>query len=150
MYSINQTPNRATLAAAESVSNLTPANVTHSADLWPLCALRSWPFFCPTAPVFCSEDETQLVKTLFNGYNKVVRPVNHFSEPVVVTVGLQLIQLISVVGNANCSTFAPPSKANTNSSIHKHSWLSVCLLLKVDNWLKTDQQQRNKNHQGAT
>ncbi|KAG7232157.1 hypothetical protein INR49_003335, partial [Caranx melampygus] len=47
-------------------------------------------------PLFCSEDETELVKTLFSGYNKVVRPVNHFSEAVVVTVGLQLIQLISV------------------------------------------------------
>ncbi|KAF6727097.1 Acetylcholine receptor subunit alpha [Oryzias melastigma] len=43
-----------------------------------------------------SSDETRLVKTLFSGYNKVVRPVNHFKEPVVVTVGLQLIQLISV------------------------------------------------------
>uniref|UniRef100_H3CWV3 Cholinergic receptor, nicotinic, alpha 1 (muscle) n=1 Tax=Tetraodon nigroviridis TaxID=99883 RepID=H3CWV3_TETNG len=48
------------------------------------------------SPVLCSEDETRLVKTLFTGYNKVVRPVNHFSEPVVVTVGLQLIQLINV------------------------------------------------------
>lgn len=37
------------------------------------------------------------MKDLFKGYNKVVRPVNHFSEAVVVTVGLQLIQLISVV-----------------------------------------------------
>uniref|UniRef100_G3NLB4 Cholinergic receptor nicotinic alpha 1 subunit n=1 Tax=Gasterosteus aculeatus TaxID=69293 RepID=G3NLB4_GASAC len=43
-----------------------------------------------------SSDETRLVKTLFTGYNKVVRPVNHFKDPVVVTVGLQLIQLISV------------------------------------------------------
>uniref|UniRef100_A0A671TC81 Cholinergic receptor, nicotinic, alpha 1 (muscle) n=1 Tax=Sinocyclocheilus anshuiensis TaxID=1608454 RepID=A0A671TC81_9TELE len=34
----------------------------------------------------CSEDETRLVRTLFTGYNKVV----------LVTVGLQLIQLISV------------------------------------------------------
>uniref|UniRef100_A0A8D0CNE5 Cholinergic receptor, nicotinic, alpha 1 (muscle) n=1 Tax=Scleropages formosus TaxID=113540 RepID=A0A8D0CNE5_SCLFO len=47
-------------------------------------------------PVWCSEDETRLVKTLFTGYNKVVRPVNHFKDAVVVTVGLQLIQLISV------------------------------------------------------
>lgn len=53
--------------------------------------------FCATGPVLCSEDETRLVKTLFTGYNKVVRPVNHFSEAVVVTVGLQLIQLINVV-----------------------------------------------------
>ncbi|PWA22494.1 hypothetical protein CCH79_00017322 [Gambusia affinis] len=44
----------------------------------------------------CSEDETKLVKTLFQRYNKVVRPVNHFSDAVVVTLGLQLIQLISV------------------------------------------------------
>lgn len=52
---------------------------------------------CVAGPVLCSEDEARLVKTLFNGYNKVVRPVSHFKDPVVVTVGLQLIQLISVV-----------------------------------------------------
>lgn len=52
---------------------------------------------CVLGPVFCSMDETRLVKNLFTGYNKVVRPVNHFSDAVVVTVGLQLIQLISVV-----------------------------------------------------
>ncbi|XP_041806309.1 acetylcholine receptor subunit alpha [Chelmon rostratus] len=46
--------------------------------------------------VWASTDETRLVKTLFTGYNKVVRPVSHFKDPVVVTVGLQLIQLISV------------------------------------------------------
>ncbi|XP_056294235.1 acetylcholine receptor subunit alpha-like [Pseudoliparis swirei] len=45
---------------------------------------------------WASYDETRLVKTLFTGYNKVVRPVHHFKDPVVVTVGLQLIQLISV------------------------------------------------------
>ncbi|MCJ8732631.1 hypothetical protein PDJAM_G00213470 [Pangasius djambal] len=49
-----------------------------------------------TGLVCCSEDETRLVKKLFSGYNKVVRPVNHFKDAVVVTVGLQLIQLISV------------------------------------------------------
>ncbi|KAG9341002.1 hypothetical protein JZ751_020197 [Albula glossodonta] len=46
--------------------------------------------------VRCSEDETRLVRDLFKNYNKVVRPVNHFKDAVVVTVGLQLIQLISV------------------------------------------------------
>ncbi|KAK3543734.1 hypothetical protein QTP70_027149, partial [Hemibagrus guttatus] len=46
--------------------------------------------------VCCSEEETRLVQKLFTGYNKVVRPVNHFKEAVEVTVGLQLIQLISV------------------------------------------------------
>ncbi|XP_058249381.1 acetylcholine receptor subunit alpha-like isoform X2 [Hemibagrus wyckioides] len=49
-----------------------------------------------TGLVCCSEEETRLVQKLFTGYNKVVRPVNHFKEAVVVTVGLQLIQLISV------------------------------------------------------
>ncbi|XP_063068709.1 acetylcholine receptor subunit alpha-like [Engraulis encrasicolus] len=44
----------------------------------------------------CNSDETQLVKDLFQDYNKVVRPVSHFKHPVVVKVGLQLIQLISV------------------------------------------------------
>ncbi len=52
---------------------------------------------CVAGPALCSEDETKLVKSLFTGYNKVVRPVSHFKDPVVVTVGLQLIQLISVV-----------------------------------------------------
>lgn len=46
---------------------------------------------------WASSDETRLIKTLFAGYNKVVRPVTHFKDPVVVTVGLQLIQLINVV-----------------------------------------------------
>ncbi|XP_035985806.1 acetylcholine receptor subunit alpha isoform X3 [Fundulus heteroclitus] len=56
----------------------------------------TWIFYAYSGLGFCSEDETRLVKTLFTGYNKVVRPVNHFSDAVVVTVGLQLIQLISV------------------------------------------------------
>lgn len=57
-----------------------------------------WCVLCCAGLVCCSEAETRLVKKLFNGYNKVVRPVNHFKDAVVVTVGLQLIQLISVVG----------------------------------------------------
>ncbi|XP_062422492.1 acetylcholine receptor subunit alpha [Pungitius pungitius] len=58
--------------------------------------LLLWILSVPAGPVLCSEDETRLVKKLFTGYNKVVRPVDHFKEVVVVTVGLQLIQLISV------------------------------------------------------
>ncbi|RXM30891.1 N-chimaerin [Acipenser ruthenus] len=46
--------------------------------------------------VQCSNHETRLVKMLFTGYNKVVRPVEDYRDAVVVTVGLQLIQLISV------------------------------------------------------
>lgn len=67
---------------------------------------------CPIGSVFCSEVETRLVKTLFTGYNKVVRPVNHFSEAVVVTVGLQLIQLISVVRQRD-------GGGNTRSKMYK-------------------------------
>ncbi|GAA6088570.1 acetylcholine receptor subunit alpha, partial [Tachysurus ichikawai] len=47
-------------------------------------------------PGQCSPDEMRLVKNLFKGYNKVVRPVSHFNDSVVVTVGLQLIQIINV------------------------------------------------------
>ncbi|XP_053327710.1 acetylcholine receptor subunit alpha-1-B [Spea bombifrons] len=46
--------------------------------------------------VLASEDETRLIADLFRNYNKVVRPVETFSDKVVVTVGLQLIQLINV------------------------------------------------------
>lgn len=37
------------------------------------------------------------MEDLFSNYNKVVRPVEDHRDAVVVTVGLQLIQLISVV-----------------------------------------------------
>lgn len=65
------------------------------------------------------------MKTLFTGYNKVVRPVNHFSEPVVVTVGLQLIQLINVVRDGRKYAFLDVkhlavSHKQTNSGMHVH------------------------------
>lgn len=60
--------------------------------------------FCAPGPGLCSKDETRLVKQLFTGYNKVVRPINHFSDAVVVTVGLQLIQLINVVRDGEKQT----------------------------------------------
>ncbi|XP_072730363.1 acetylcholine receptor subunit alpha [Ciconia boyciana] len=44
----------------------------------------------------CYEHETRLVEDLFRDYNKVVRPVEDHRDAVVVTVGLQLIQLINV------------------------------------------------------
>ncbi|XP_077128767.1 acetylcholine receptor subunit alpha-1-A-like [Ranitomeya variabilis] len=46
--------------------------------------------------VLSSEDESRLIKDLFQDYNSVVRPVKKFKDAVVVTVGLQLIQLIDV------------------------------------------------------
>ncbi|XP_044158514.1 acetylcholine receptor subunit alpha-1-B [Bufo gargarizans] len=42
------------------------------------------------------EHETRLIKDLFDNYSNVVRPVEAFADKVVVTVGLQLIQLINV------------------------------------------------------
>ncbi|CAH2305790.1 acetylcholine receptor subunit alpha [Pelobates cultripes] len=54
-------------------------------------------FLCLSAEtVIASEDEARLVENLFKTYNKVVRPVETFTDKVVVTVGLQLIQLINV------------------------------------------------------
>uniref|UniRef100_A0A8C2NVN7 Acetylcholine receptor subunit alpha n=1 Tax=Capra hircus TaxID=9925 RepID=A0A8C2NVN7_CAPHI len=46
--------------------------------------------------VLGSKHETRLVAKLFEGYNSVVRPVEDHRQPVEVTVGLQLIQLINV------------------------------------------------------
>lgn len=55
------------------------------------------PCCCAAGLALCYEDETRLVDDLFSNYNKVVRPVEDHRDAVVVTVGLQLIQLISVV-----------------------------------------------------
>uniref|UniRef100_UPI00358FD4CA acetylcholine receptor subunit alpha-1-B-like n=1 Tax=Myxine glutinosa TaxID=7769 RepID=UPI00358FD4CA len=41
-------------------------------------------------------NETQLMKDLFKEHDSAVRPSNVYDEPVYVTVGLQLIQLINV------------------------------------------------------
>lgn len=46
---------------------------------------------------FCSEDEERLVRDLFRGYNKLVRPVKNMSMKVDVRFGLTFTQLISVV-----------------------------------------------------
>ncbi|XP_072274465.1 acetylcholine receptor subunit alpha-1-B [Pyxicephalus adspersus] len=46
--------------------------------------------------VYSYEHETRLIHDLFQNYDKVVRPVENFNDKVVVTVGLQLIQLINV------------------------------------------------------
>ncbi|XP_062354020.1 LOW QUALITY PROTEIN: acetylcholine receptor subunit alpha [Cinclus cinclus] len=53
-------------------------------------------FISTAGLALCYEDETRLVEDLFSNYNKVVRPVEDHRDAVVVTVGLQLIQLISV------------------------------------------------------
>uniref|UniRef100_A0A8C5QST5 Cholinergic receptor nicotinic alpha 1 subunit n=1 Tax=Leptobrachium leishanense TaxID=445787 RepID=A0A8C5QST5_9ANUR len=53
-------------------------------------------FSITAGTVLSSEDESRLISDLFKTYNKVVRPVKKFKDKVVVTVGLQLIQLINV------------------------------------------------------
>ncbi|KAM4698127.1 acetylcholine receptor subunit alpha-1-B isoform 2-T2 [Rhinophrynus dorsalis] len=52
--------------------------------------------FLSAGTVLSTEHETRLISDLFKSYNKVVRPVETFKDKVVVTVGLQLIQLINV------------------------------------------------------
>lgn len=45
----------------------------------------------------CSEDEERLVRDLFRGYNKLIRPVQNMTEKVHVNFGLAFVQLINVV-----------------------------------------------------
>lgn len=47
--------------------------------------------------VECSVEEEKLIKNLFKGYNKLIRPVRNSSEKVVITMDLVLLQLINVV-----------------------------------------------------
>lgn len=44
-----------------------------------------------------STEEERLVKNLFKGYNKLIRPVRNASDYVVVGLDLFLLQLINVV-----------------------------------------------------
>uniref|UniRef100_A0A8C4QYF1 Cholinergic receptor, nicotinic, alpha 1 (muscle) n=1 Tax=Eptatretus burgeri TaxID=7764 RepID=A0A8C4QYF1_EPTBU len=67
-------------------SEITPP--THLTDL-----VESW------------ETESTLMANLFTNYNKVIRPVKNYHDLVNITVGLQLLQLISVVWNPLGSHF---------------------------------------------
>ena len=44
-----------------------------------------------------SRDEERLVRDLFRGYNKLIRPVENMTQKVEVAFGLAFIQLINVV-----------------------------------------------------
>ena len=48
-------------------------------------------------PGLCSQEEERLVRDLFRGYNKLIRPVQNMTEKVDVAFGLAFIQLINVV-----------------------------------------------------
>lgn len=55
-----------------------------------------------------SEDEERLVRDLFRGYNKLIRPVQNMTQKVDVRFGLAFVQLINVVSIfsiENCQTF---------------------------------------------
>ena len=49
----------------------------------------------------CSEDEERLVRDLFRGYNKLIRPVQNMTQKVDVRFGLAFVQLINVVSFFN-------------------------------------------------
>jgi Neurotransmitter-gated ion-channel ligand binding domain len=61
--------------------------------------------FCPIAG-YCSEDEERLVRDLFRGYNKLIRPVQNMTQKVDVRFGLAFVQLINVVSAARVQMFA--------------------------------------------
>lgn len=52
---------------------------------------------CSFVPGWCSEDEERLVRDLFRGYNKLIRPVQNMTQKVDVRFGLAFVQLINVV-----------------------------------------------------
>lgn len=52
---------------------------------------------CQFISGICSEDEERLVRDLFRGYNKLIRPVQNMTEKVDVRFGLAFVQLINVV-----------------------------------------------------
>ena len=60
----------------------------------------------------CSEDEERLVRDLFRGYNKLIRPVENMTNNVDVAFGLAFIQLINVVSGS------------TSSLLHRHHTLA--------------------------
>lgn len=55
----------------------------------------------------CSEDEERLVRDLFRGYNKLIRPVQNMTEKVDVRFGLAFVQLINVVRTVHSKTALP-------------------------------------------
>nr|AKV94624.1 nicotinic acetylcholine receptor beta1 variant A [Periplaneta americana] len=53
-------------------------------------------FWLLVLPGWCSEDEERLVRDLFRGYNKLIRPVQNMTQKVDVRFGLAFVQLINV------------------------------------------------------
>ncbi len=59
-----------------------------------------------TIPGLCSQEEERLVRDLFRGYNKLIRPVQNMTQKVEVAFGLAFIQLINVVRFASTKFWA--------------------------------------------
>lgn len=51
--------------------------------------------------VECSTEEERLLKKLFKGYNKLIRPVRNATDAIEITMDLVLLQLINVVNILN-------------------------------------------------
>lgn len=62
----------------------------------------------------CSEDEERLVRDLFRGYNKLIRPVHNMTQKVDVRFGLAFVQLINVVSihSSSLPRIEQPPKAD--------------------------------------
>ena len=71
----------------------------------------NWTF--PVAGVG-SRDEERLVRDLFRGYNKLIRPVENMTQKVEVAFGLAFIQLINVVSSSS-SLFLSSSLSSSPS-----------------------------------
>lgn len=78
----------------------------HPLSRWMTCKHSPSPSWLPKQRTFtlhpllligkCSEDEERLVRDLFRGYNKLIRPVQNMTEKVDVKFGLAFVQLINV------------------------------------------------------
>lgn len=55
--------------------------------------------------MFCSDDEHRLHKELFANYNKIIRPVENVSDPVMVWFEVSLSQLVKVVSKLETFLF---------------------------------------------
>eukprot|EP00093_Oithona_nana_P003052 03052.XXX_31747_50955_1 [CDS] Oithona nana genome sequencing. len=64
-------------------------------SLWPLITLLLVSLM-QVMPGLCSQEEERLVRDLFRGYNKLIRPVQNMTQKVEVAFGLAFIQLINV------------------------------------------------------
>lgn len=61
--------------------------------------------FARKSMVKCSDEEQRLIKKLFKGYNKLIRPVRNASDAIEITMDLVLLQLINVVNKQFLSSF---------------------------------------------